>query len=193
MNIILIGISGAGKGTQAKLLAQKYLINHISSGELFRKEFAKKSPEGIAAHEFWNKGKWVPDEVTFNLIKLYLDKSANGFVLDGFPRTVNQCLLLSDYCSAKKERITRVIYLLVSETEAVKRIKLRAVKDLAASGKCREDETDELIKARFRSFIESVNPVLDYYRDKGLLLEINGERTVEEIFAEIVSKLTEKK
>lgn len=185
MNLILIGISGAGKGTQAKLLSQKFGLLHISSGELFRSEYEKKSPQGIAAYQYWSKGVWVPDEVTFALIKIHLDQATNGFVLDGFPRTKNQCVILDEYLKQKNENIGKTIYLKVSENEAVKRIQLRAKNDQKTTGKAREDETEELIRARFKSFLKSVGPVLDYYQNKNLLVEINGERTIEDIFLDL--------
>ena len=180
MNIVLLGISGSGKGTQAEMLADKYGLTHISSGGLFRAEYEKKSPEGLAAYEYWSKGSWVPDETTFNLVKLYLDQAENGFILDGFPRTLNQCHILDNYVSSKNQKIDHAIYLMVSEEEAINRLKKRAVEG-------RLDETEEIIRARFRSFVESINPILEYYKNN--LMEINGERSVEEINRDIISKI----
>lgn len=189
MNLILIGISGAGKGTQAKLLVDKYRLVHISSGELFRSEYEKKSPEGLAAYNYWSKGVWVPDEVTFNIIRKHLDLAAGGFILDGFPRTQNQCVILDNYLKSKNRAVFKAVYLKVSENEAVKRLKKRAFDDQKNKGQSRADETDELIKARFKSFIDSVGPVLEFYRNKNVLLEVNGERPVGDIFNELCNNL----
>ena len=192
MNLVIIGLSGAGKGTQADLLAQKYDLKHLSTGEIFRAELEKKSSEGLAAYEYWKDGKWVPDDVTFALLKLYLDESKSGFILDGFPRTLKQCEILDNYLKKNNESVDLAIYLQISREESLKRLKLRAQKDLVAKGKSRLDETEEVIKKRFQSFIESVEPVLNYYRSHGKLLEADGERSIEEIFQEIDSQLQQK-
>ncbi|MBI3384928.1 adenylate kinase [Candidatus Gottesmanbacteria bacterium] len=187
MNLVLIGISGAGKGTQADMLAKQYSLNHISTGELFRQEYEAKSPEGIAAYNYWSKGNWVPDRVTFALLKLHLDRVQNGFVLDGFPRTLAQSQILDDYLSQKNQKVDFVIYLKVSEEEAIERLQNRAKLDERDKGKSREDETEEIIKKRFMSFQQSIAPVLDFYQKHGVLKEVNGERSIEEIFTNIVN------
>lgn len=186
MNLVLIGISGAGKGTQAELLAKKYSLKHISTGELFRKEYTVQSAEGLAAYQYWSKGDWVPDDVTFALLKLHLDGAENGFVLDGYPRTVVQCQILDNYLLLKQQKVDFVIYLKVSQEEAIKRLKIRAEIDKKNQGKSREDETEEIIKKRFISFQTSITPVLDFYQNLGVLKEVNGERSIEEIFKEMV-------
>ncbi|MBI3980559.1 nucleoside monophosphate kinase [Candidatus Microgenomates bacterium] len=193
MNLVIIGLSGAGKGTQADLIAQKYGLQHLSTGEMFRTELEKRSPEGLAAYEYWKEGKWVPDDVTFSLLKLYLDESKSGFILDGFPRTLKQCEILNGYLNKSNQTTDWAIYLQVSPEESLKRLKLRAEKDMVAKGKSRLDETEDVIKKRFQSFIESVEPVLNYYRSQGKLLEVNGERSVEKIFQEIDGQLQQKK
>lgn len=187
MNLVLIGISGSGKGTQGDLLAQKYGLKHISTGEIFRQEYEKKSAEGMAAFSFWSQGKWVPDDVTFALLKIYLANCPGGFVIDGFPRTKNQCIILDDYLSKSGNKLDNAIYLKVSEDEALKRLRLRGEKDAVEKGKSREDEKEEIIRARFKSFTESAAPVLEYYSQKGLLLEINGEQSIEKIFSDLVA------
>ncbi len=169
------------------MLAKRYALEHISTGELFRQEYESKSPEGIAAYSYWSKGNWVPDRVTFALLKLHLDRAKNGFVLDGFPRTLAQCQILGDYLSQKKQKVDFVIYLKVSEDEAIKRLQKRARVDEQDRGKSREDETEEIIKKRFASFQQSITPVLDFYQKDGVLKEVNGERSIEEIFAEMVN------
>lgn len=187
MNLVLIGISGAGKGTQADLLAQKYALAHISTGELFRKEYDLQSPEGIAAYQYWSKGDWVPDEVTFALLKLHIDRATTGFVLDGFPRTLPQCQILDEYLKKKSEKVNFAIYLKVTENEAIKRLQNRAKLDARDKGKSRADETEEIIRKRFTSFQQSIAPVLVYYQNQGVLKEVNGERSIDEIFQENIN------
>lgn len=192
MNFVLIGISGSGKGTQAKMLSDKYGVTHISTGDLFRREYEKKSKEGMAAFAYWSKGLWVPDEVTFALLKIYLDQAQNGFILDGFPRTKPQCEILDNYVKEKGSQINKAIYLQVSEEEALKRLLLRGKKDEKETGKQREDEQSHIIKARFKSFSDSIAPILAYYKKHQKLLEINGEGEVKEIHQEIVNKIENK-
>lgn len=192
MNLILIGISGSGKGTQGELLANKYHLKHISTGELFRQEYEKKSPEGLHAYSFWGQGKWVPDEVTFALLRIYLMAATNGFVLDGYPRTLVQCQMLDSYLADKSDKLDLVIYLKVSSQEALKRLFLRSIKDTKDKGKSREDEKEEIIKARFKSFLESVEPVLSFFQKKKILFEVDGEKSIEEIFKDIINKIENK-
>ncbi|MCL5675877.1 MAG: nucleoside monophosphate kinase [Patescibacteria group bacterium] len=190
MNLAIIGPSGSGKGTQAELLAQKYHLAHISTGELFRREYEKKSPEGLAAYKYWSTGCWVPDRETFNLLKLYLDKAKSGFILDGFPRTGAQAEILDDYLSKKGEKLDLVLLFIVSEEEVVKRLLLRAEKDKQEKGKARSDEKEDIIRQRMRSFTQSINPILEYYQKSNRLIKVNGEGKIEDIFSEITSDLS---
>jgi adenylate kinase len=156
---------------------------------LFRKEYEKKSREGLEAYNYWSKGQWVPDEVTFALLKIYLDRTSNGFILDGFPRTKIQCEILDRYVQEKGQIIDKAIYLKVSEEQALKRLILRGETDKNTTGKKRDDEEEQIIRARFKSFFDSVDPILTYYRESKKLLEINGERAVDEIHGEILTNL----
>lgn len=190
MNLVLIGISGSGKGTQAAILSSKYNCRHISTGELFRKEYDKKSPEGVAAYEYWGRGLWVPDEVTFALLKTKLSESLDGFVLDGFPRTKEQAEILDSYLKENNKQLDKVIYLQVGQEEALKRLLLRGEKDKKNIGQARADEEEEIIRKRFQSFLKSVDPILNYYKDSGRLIIINGEKSVVSIAQEISNQLT---
>ncbi len=193
MNLAIIGSSGSGKGTQAELLAQKYNLTHISTGELFRKEYEKKSKEGLAAYAFWSKGCWVPDQETFALLKLYLEKAKSGFILDGFPRTVSQAQMLDEYLKQENLSLDGVINLEVSDKEVVKRLFLRAEKDREIKGEARKDETRKVIEKRLASFRESVKPILSYYKKQGKLLNIEGKGKVTDIFCAIVKKIEKQK
>lgn len=193
MNLVLIGISGSGKGTQAELLSKQYNIIHISTGELFRGEYEKKSQEGLAAYKYWNKGKWVPDEVTFALLKIYLDGARNGFILDGFPRTENQCKILDAYIEGKNQKINQAIFLKVNTDVALNRLLKRGEIDRQNKGKSRDDEKEKIIRQRFNSFIQNMDSILTYYRNKNILLEVNGERRIDNIFQEIIQKIEAKK
>lgn len=191
MNLSIIGPSGSGKGTQAELVAQKYQLSHISTGELFRKEYAKKSPEGLAAYAYWSAGKWVPDRETFALLKIYMEMAKTGFILDGYPRTVNQAIMLDNYLKEQNLKLDYVINLEVNENEVVKRLFLRAEKDKAQKGASRNDETENVIRQRINSFKESIAPIIDYYQKQNKLINVNGEGKIEDIFNEITSGLIE--
>lgn len=193
MNLAIIGSSGSGKGTQAELLANKYHLVHISTGELFRKEYEKKSPEGMAAYRYWSVGRWVPDKETFALLKLFLDQAINGFILDGFPRTINQAEMLDLHLKEQKRTLDLAINLVVSPDEVVKRLVLRAEKDRVAKGAARQDETEKVIRQRITSFKESVLPIFAYYQKDNRLIEVNGKGKVEDIFVDIVKKIENKK
>lgn len=192
MNLAIIGPSGSGKGTQAQLIAQKYHLTHISTGELFRKEYEAKSPEGLAAFAYWSVGHWVPDEETFSLLKLYLEKAQNGFVLDGYPRTVDQGKVLDFYLKEQNLKLDLVVNLVVSEDEVVKRLLLRAQKDKARKGASRKDETEKVIRQRMVSFKQSIKPILFYYESDQRLVEVNGVGKIEDIFTNIVAQIEKK-
>jgi len=189
MNIIIIGPSGSGKGTQAELLSKKFNILTISMGELIRQASEQKIPEGIKAESYWRKGNWVPAELTFKILQPALNQGKKGFILDGFPRTIEQISLLEKYLKEKGKKIDRVIHLWISDEEAVKRLLLRAKKDIKRKGKARKDETEEIIRERLNSYHQTVDPILDYYRKKGILEKVDGERPIEPIHQDIMRRL----
>lgn len=177
MKIILIGIQGSGKSTQGNLLSEKLKISYLSTGHIFREMAKEHTPEGRYIKETINAGYLIPDGKTMQIVEEYLSKSeyAPGYILDGFPRTTKQA-------EEFKDVIDYVFYLKVSDKEALWR--------LAGRDEEREDETLKAIKKRIELFHEVTEPVIDYYKNKGILIEIDGERTIEEIHKEIVSSLS---
>lgn len=177
MKIILIGIQGAGKSTQGNLLRDKLNIPYLSSGHILRNIAKEKTQEGRYIKETINAGVLVPDDKMTSIIEAYLSRKEyeEGYVLDGYPRTVEQAKTF-------REKIDKVIYLKVSDKEALWRLSYR-------NGEVREDETLLVIRKRIGLFHEFTEPVLDYYRSKGSLVEVDGEKAVEEVHREILEKI----
>jgi adenylate kinase len=175
--IILIGIQGAGKSTQGNLLSEKLNIPYLSTGHIFRELAKEKTPEGRFVKETINAGFLIPDGKTLEIVKEYLSRPdyRKGYILDGFPRTTAQA-------DAFAEKINYVFYLKVSDKEALWRLSGREEE--------REDETLKALRKRIEIFHEITEPVLEFYKNKGLLVEINGEKTIEDINNEIMEKIT---
>lgn len=176
MKIVIIGIQGAGKSTQGNLLSKHLNIEYLSSGHIFREMAKEKTPLGRYIKETMNSGALISDDKTLEIVEEYLShpEYENGYILDGFPRTVPQA-------EAFKNGLAKVVYLKVSDKEALWRISGR-VSD-------REDETLNAIRKRIASFHEFTKPVIEYYRQKGLLVEVDGERDIQVIFNEILANL----
>ncbi|PIP74394.1 MAG: adenylate kinase [Candidatus Levybacteria bacterium CG_4_9_14_3_um_filter_35_16] len=176
MKIILIGIQGAGKSTQGNLLSEKLNIPYLSTGHIFRDLAKEKTSEGRYIKETVNSGYLIPDDNVLKIVSDYLHRSAyeNGYILDGFPRTITQA-------KAFENGIDKVIYLKVSDKEALWRLSGRTDD--------REDNTLAAIRMRINLFHEFSQPVLNYYKEKGILIEIDGEKSVEEINDGIISKI----
>ena len=189
MNIIIFGPSGSGKGTQAELLSKKLKISTVSMGKLFRQAYDKGTPEGIEAYHYWGKGNWVPGDLTFKVLKPAVDRCSKGFILDGYPRRKDQIPPLERYLKKRNQKVDWTILLWISDKEAVKRLLLRAKKDAETKGKARIDETKEVIKARLASYHRTVGPIIEYFRQQGILMEVDGERPIEVIHQDILSKL----
>jgi len=177
MKIILIGIQGAGKSTQGNLLRDKLNIPYLSTGHIFREMAKEKTPLGRYIKEIMNAGFLIPDNKTLEIVSEYLKRSeyVKGYILDGFPRTVPQA-------ESFKNGVGKVIYLRVSDKEALWRLSYR-------NGEGREDETLLAIRKRIESFHKLTEPVLDFYRKKGILVEIDGEKSIENIHKEILEKI----
>ncbi len=179
-NLILFGPPGSGKGTQSDRLVEKYGLIHLSTGNLLREEIANKTPLGKEAKKFIDHGQLVPDDVVIAMVGSFFDKhkNANGFLFDGFPRTVAQAQALDKLLSFKKTDIAIVLALDVTEDELINRLLNRG----KTSG--RSDDSDEtVIKKRFSVYTNETSPVADYYKKAKKFKTIQGEGSVDEINA----------
>lgn len=178
MKIILIGIQGSGKSTQGNLLSEKLSIPYLSTGHIFRELAKEKTPLGRYIKETMNAGYLIPDDRTLEIVQEYLHREEyeKGYILDGFPRTVPQA-------EKFENGIRAVFYLKVSDKEALWRLAGRADEGV------REDNTLKAIMKRIDLFHEKTEPVIDFYRQKGVLHDIDGEKKIEEINEEILQKL----
>jgi adenylate kinase len=181
-NLILFGPPGSGKGTQSDKIVEKFGLIHLSTGNLLRQEIADKTPLGLQAKNFMDKGQLVPDEVVIGMIDSCLEKHADakGFLFDGFPRTAAQAEALDKLLSLKKTSICKVIALEVDEEELTKRL----VKRGETSGRS-DDTNEEVIRRRFAVYRSETEPVADYYKEQGKFVAIKGIGTVDEIFEAI--------
>jgi len=208
MNLILLGAPGAGKGTQAKLIVEKYGIPQISTGDMLREAVAKGTELGKKAKEYMDRGELVPDEVVIGIVKERLKQPdcEKGFILDGFPRTLKQAEELDKMLEELGKKIDAVINVHVPEEEVVKRIvNRRTCKNCGAvyhliynppkeEGKCdkcggelyqRDDDKEETVRARYKVYKEQTEPLIEYYSKKGLLYNVDGTKSIEEVFEEI--------
>ncbi len=177
MKLILIGIQGSGKSTQGNLLTEKLQVPYLSTGHIFRTLAQEKTPLGRYIKETMNAGFLIPDEKTLEIVREYLSRPEykNGYILDGFPRTIKQA-------EEFKNGVDKVVYLKVSDKEALWRLSFR--------NSDREDDTLTAIKKRIELFHKFTEPVIDYYRQNNMLVEVNGENSIEDIFKEILEKLS---
>ncbi len=182
INLILFGPPGSGKGTQAARLVEKYRLVHISTGDLFRYEMSNDTPLGLQAKAYMAKGELVPDEVTIGMLrnKVEAHPEADGFIFDGFPRTIPQAEALDNLLAEKNTDIRCLMALQVDDDEIVHRIKLRG----ASSG--RTDDNDEaIIRNRIAVYKSDTTPVYDYYARQEKSHSINGVGEIDDIFARL--------
>lgn len=176
MKIVLVGIQGSGKSTQGNLLARKLSIPYLSTGHIFRELAHEHTPLGRYIKEIMNAGYLIPDKKTLEIVSDYLKRPEyqRGYILDGFPRTKTQA-------KSFRNGIDKVFYLKVSDEEALHRLSLR--------NDSREDEAPLALRRRLELFHKSTEPVLEYYREKGILHEVEGKQSVEQIHNEICKAL----
>ena len=182
MRMLLIGAPGAGKGTQAKLIAERFHIVHISSGDLLRTHVQENTTIGRAAREFLAKGDLVPDAIVMDMLRkpVVAASEAGGYVLDGFPRTVEQAKAAYETAQELGVAVEVAIYLEVPTAELTRRLLARG------RGK---DDTPEVIEHRLEVFEAMTRPMLDYYADREELITVNGARPVPEVFWSITVQL----
>jgi len=183
MRLLLVAYPGAGKGTQATRLAAHYGVAQLSSGELLRAEVARGTPIGKAAAAYLRSGDLVPDELVLKVLSSPILEAAKsgGFILDGFPRTVSQAEAAYSLAQELDVVLQAVIYLRVGRDELLRRLRARA------GGEGRTDDREKTIAHRFEVFDAQTKPLLDFYDRRGILLDIDGERPVEEVFAAITT------
>lgn len=183
---LLIGPPGAGKGTQAALLAQAYGIPAVSTGDIFRANVKNETELGILAKSFMDKGEYVPDSLTNDLVRDRLSQSdvARGFLLDGYPRTRDQVLELDAILSSHNTGLDAVVLLASDPEELVRRLLNRAQEQ------GRADDTEEVIRHRQNVYLEQTQPLIEIYSSRGLVVEIDGIGQVGEVTERILNALT---
>ena len=212
--IVLLGPSGAGKGTQAEGIAAKYNIPHISTGEIFRANVKEGTPLGIKAREYMESGHLVPDELVCELVEDRIQEPdcANGYLLDGFPRTVPQARFFDEFLEKMGQELDKVIDIEVDEDVLIPRMVGRRVcrqcgrpyhmitMPPKVEGVCdvcggevyqRSDDTLETVQNRFRVYNEQTSPLTEYYKEKGKLAPVNGDAGISEVFGAICALLGE--
>lgn len=182
LNIVLFGPPGAGKGTQSKLMVEKYQLIHLSTGDLLRSEIQAGTELGKKAKLLMDEGKLVPDEVVIGMIsnKLEANKEARGFIFDGFPRTKEQAVALDKLLTAHEESISVMISMAVPERELIDRLLERGKE----SGRP-DDQNEEVIQGRLTVYKEQTEMVKDYYAAQSKASEIDGLGSIEDVFARI--------
>jgi adenylate kinase len=185
LNILLLGPQGAGKGTQAKRIADAYGIPHIASGEILRSEMAAGTELGHRVKDVYDRGDLVSDDLMIELIRSRLEQADtdNGFILDGFPRTTVQAEALDEMFGEIGRNFSVVFALQIPDRVAFERLSLRAQLE------GRADDTDEAIRRRLENYHRETEPLIEYYRVRGNLVTIHGERSESEVFAEVQNAL----
>ena len=177
MRIVFIGPPGAGKGTQAQKIVERYMIAHLSTGDMLRAARDAKTPLGLKADEYMSRGELVPDDIIIDLIRERLQSAdcRRGYLLDGFPRTIAQAEALDGMLASQNTPLDVVLELQVPEEELFRRL----------AGRGRADDKPEVIRQRLVAYRTQTEPLLDYYRRKNLLRTVDGLGTVDEIFDRI--------
>jgi adenylate kinase len=192
MRLILLGPPGAGKGTQAQRLVQRHGIVQLSTGEMLRAAVAAQTPVGLKAEDIIASGGLVPDEMVIGIISDRLDQPdmANGFILDGFPRTVPQAIALDELLKKKHIRLDAVVELRVNESALLQRVESRVAEMRARGEEVRIDDTPEVLSKRLASYRSLTEPLIHYYSERRKLLTVDGMMTIEHVSREINRILT---
>ncbi len=180
-----MGPPGAGKGTQAVNIAKTLNIPHISTGDIYRENMKNETPLGLEAKVFYDKGMYVPDEITNRIVedRLTWDDAKNGFLLDGYPRTIDQVNFLDQILSKKSQKIEKVLELTIDIPVVVERLLKRAQEQ------GRIDDTKEVITKRLEVYANSTAPLLAEYKNRGILVQVDGMGSVSEVEEKINSAL----
>jgi len=186
MRVLFMGPPGAGKGTQAALLAQRLGIVHISTGDIFRSNVSQGTPLGVRAKAFMDKGEYVPDDVTNDMVRdrLAQPDAQAGFILDGYPRTVAQVLELDGMLADAGEQLDAVIELTADTDELVQRLSKRAQEQ------GRTDDTPEVIRRRLEVYADSTAPLIALFAERGILTAVDGLGAIDDVTARLVTALT---
>lgn len=211
MRLILLGPPGAGKGTQAAVLSEELKIPHISTGDIFRANIKGGTPLGLLARSYIDSGKLVPDDVTVDIVgsRLKDDDCKNGFIMDGFPRTIPQAQLFDKMLDERNTAIDAVINITADDSVIIKRLsgrrmcpcgkiyhmesnppKTEGICDVCGSRLyIRDDDKEETIRERLRTYHQQTSPLVDYYQKKGLLMDFDGTKPKEVTTREILESL----
>ena len=208
MKIVLLGPPGAGKGTQAKSISNRYSIPHISTGDIFRKNISEETPLGIEAKQYIDNGQLVPDEVTINMVKdrLTWEDCKNGYLLDGFPRTVAQAEALEAFLNSRDEKIDTALLIDVPMEFILERMtgrrvcgscgasyhvkfnptKVEGICDVCGSEVVqRKDDREDTVRERLDVYERQTQPLIDFYKEKNLLSTVDGTKAINEVFNDI--------
>ena len=212
MKIIMLGAPGAGKGTQAKKIAEKYQIPHISTGDIFRSNIKEGTELGMKAKAYMDQGGLVPDELTIGMLmdRIQKDDCKNGYVLDGFPRTIPQAESLTNALNERNQKIDYAVNVDVPDENIVNRMSGRRAcsscgatyhivyKPSKVEGICdvcgdklvlRDDDKPETVKKRLSVYHDQTQPLIDYYKEAGVLANVDGTQDMEKVFSDIVAVL----
>lgn len=212
MKIIMLGAPGAGKGTQAKKIAEKYQIPHISTGDIFRFNIKEGTELGMKAKAYMDHGGLVPDELTIGMLmdRIQKDDCKNGYVLDGFPRTIPQAESLTNALNERNQKIDYAVNVDVPDENIVNRMSGRRAclscgatyhivyKPSKVEGICdvcgdklvlRDDDKPETVKKRLSVYHDQTQPLIDYYKEAGVLANVDGTQDMEKVFSDIVAVL----
>ena len=191
MNIILLGAPGAGKGTQATKISEKYRLPHISTGDIFRDNIKRQTPVGLLAKSYTDNGKLVPDEVTCEIVKgrLEADDCKNGYLLDGFPRNLFQAETLESFSKADAVLNIDVDLSLLMARLCGRRVCKTVCERCGGELYQRKDDNEETVGNRLKVYSEQTAPLIAYYSERNVLLNIDGVGAIDEVFARIVAAL----